>query len=394
MTTGTAVQFGAGSIGRGFLAQLFHESGLEVVFVDVADSMVNALNQHRGYPLSIVGPGAETVRIENVRAVHGRDKGQVAGEIARAEIVCTAVGANALPFVAPAIAAGLLARHESHGPPVNILLCENLHDAASRLRQAVAEHLPEATRDEVLAKTGFVQAVVSRMVPVPTAGESAADPLAVRAEAYKHLPVDASAVVGSMPPISGVEPVADFEAYVERKLYTHNCAHAILGYLGHAAGYVYGFEALRDVRIAPLLKAVLAESSAALVARHGFPPHEQAEHVADLLIRFSNEHLGDTCIRLARDPIRKLAADDRLVGAARLCEREGITPRALSWGIAAALRYDEPDDPSAPELQRMLREMGREITLRRVCGIAPNEPLAALVDEAMDAATAGAKNAE
>ncbi|HOP80462.1 MAG TPA: hypothetical protein PLZ21_07870, partial [Armatimonadota bacterium] len=28
-----AVQFGAGNIGRGFIGQLFHESGYEVVFV-------------------------------------------------------------------------------------------------------------------------------------------------------------------------------------------------------------------------------------------------------------------------------------------------------------------------------------------------------------------------
>jgi mannitol-1-phosphate 5-dehydrogenase len=384
---GTAVQFGAGNIGRGFLAQLFHESGLEVVFVDVTDTVVDALNAQHAYPIRIVGAGAETMRIDRVRAVHGRDRVRVAEEIAQAEIVCTAVGANALPFVAPALAAGLLARHKSLGTPVNILLCENLHDAASLLRAAVADHLPEKNREDVLAKTGFVQAVVSRMVPVQTEADRADDPLAIRVEAYKRLPVDAHAILGELPPIVGVEAVKDFEAYVERKLYTHNCAHAVLGYLGHAAGYVYGYEALRDARIAPLLRAVLAESSEALVRRHGFDPAEQAAHVADLWERFMNEDLGDTCIRLARDPVRKLAPEDRLVGAARLCESQGVTPRALSWAIAAALRYDEPHDPSALELQRMLREQGREITLRKVCGIAPTETLAALIEEALNVTT-------
>ncbi len=386
--TGTAVQFGAGNIGRGFLGQLFHESGLEVVFVDVTDSVVSALNAQHAYPISIVGAGAETVLIDRVRAVHGRDRVRVAEEIAQAVIVCTAVGANALPFVAPALAAGLLARHKSLGTPVNVLLCENLHDAASLLRAAVADHLPAKNREEVLAKTGFVQAVVSRMVPMPTEADRASDPLAVRAEAYKRLPVDAASIAGELPQIVGVEAVVNFEAFVERKLYSHNCAHAVLGYLGHAAGYVYGYEALQDARIAPLLRAVLAETSEALVCRHGFAPEEQAAYVADLLERFRNESLGDTCVRLARDPVRKLAADDRLVGAARLCESQGVTPRALSWAIAAALRYEDPLDPSAPELQRMLREQGREITLRRVCGIAPAEPLAALIEEAMNV-TAG-----
>ena len=381
--SGTAVQFGAGNIGRGFLGQLFHESGLEVVFVDVADAVIAALNARREYAIQIVGPGAETVRITNVRAVHGRDRVRVAAEIARAEIVCTAVGANALPHIAPTLAAGLLARHKSLGTPVNVLLCENLHDASGFLRQAVAEHTPEKDRETVLTKTGFVQAVVSRMVPVQTEAERAADPLAVRVEAYKRLPIDASAIVGELPPIVGVVPVADFRAHEARKLYAHNCAHAVLGYLGYKAGCIYGYEALRDPKIATLLREVLEETGQALIAKFGFDPQEHAAHVADLLKRFENEFLGDTCRRLARDPIRKLAPSDRLVGAARLCESQNIRPQAVAAAIAAALRYDDPDDPSAPELRRIRQEEGLDAALSKVCGIQPGEPLAALITAAM-----------
>jgi mannitol-1-phosphate 5-dehydrogenase len=375
MSQRIAVQFGAGNIGRGFLGQLFHESGLEVVFVDVVDAVVDALNARHSYPIHIVGPGAEIVPIDNVRALHGKDRARVATEIAQAEIVCTAVGANALPFVAPALAAGLLARHKGSSSPVNVLLCENLHGASAVLRQAVAEHLPEKNRDDVLAKTGFVQAVVSRMVPIQTDEDRAADLLAVRVEAYKRLPVDGSAIVGSLPEIVGVEPVPNFEAYVERKLYVHNCAHAVLGYLGYAAGDVFGYEALRDPDIYRKLLAVLDETGRALIAKHGFAPEEMHTHIEDLLFRFQNEQLGDTCIRLARDPIRKLAPEDRLVGAARLCERHNIFPEALAEVIATALRYDGPEDPSVPELQRRLRQEGWEATLRSVCGITPEEPL-------------------
>src|SRR5579871_2421700 len=330
---GTAVLFGAGNIGRGFLAQLFSESGLEVVFVEVADAIVAALNARREYPIHIVGPGAETIRIRNVRAVPGRERELVAAEIARAEILGTAVGANALPYVAPTLAAGLSARYHDSGQPVDILLCENLHDAAGLFRAQVAGHLPGAEREAILARTGFVQAVVSRMVPLQTEAERNADPLAIRVEAYKRLPVDAKAFVRPPLPMVGLEPVADFAAYEARKLYTHNCAHAVLGYLGYAAGHTYGYQALRDPRIYALLKAVLEETGQALIRKYAFDPEEHAAHVADLLVRFDNESLGDTCRRLARDPVRKLAPEDRLVGAARLCESQGIAPNALAWGI-------------------------------------------------------------
>jgi mannitol-1-phosphate 5-dehydrogenase len=380
---GTAVQFGAGNIGRGFLAQLFHESGLEVVFVDVADRVLDALNTRGAYTIRIVGPEAETVTIDRVRALHGRDRVRVAGEIALAEIVCTAVGASALPHVAPALAAGLLARHKSLGTPVNVLLCENLHDAAGRLRAAVADHIPAKDRETVLSKTGFVQAVVSRMVPLQTEADRTDDPLAIRVEAYKRLPVDANAVLGELPPLVGVEPVANFAAHVERKLYTHNGAHAVLGYLGHAAGYTYGVEALRDAGIAARLRAVLEETGEALIRKHGFARDEHAAYVSDLMARFRNEVLGDTCRRLARDPLRKLAPADRLVGAARLCETQGVPSPALEGVIAAALRYEDAEDPSACELQRLLRAEGPEETLRRVCGILPDEPLAARITTAV-----------
>jgi mannitol-1-phosphate 5-dehydrogenase len=221
------------------------------------------------------------------------------------------------------------------------------------------------------------------MVPLQTEADRADDPLAIRVEAYKRLPVDANAVVGELPPIGGVETVANFEAHVERKLYTHNCAHAVLGYLGHAAGCAYGYEALRDAAIAAQLQAVLQETGEALIRKHGFAPDAHAAYVADLLARFQNEDLGDTCRRLARDPLRKLAPDDRLVGAARLCESQGIEPASLAAMIGVALRYEDADDPGACALQRLLRAEGREETLRRVCGILPDEPLAARITTAM-----------
>lgn len=368
----TAVQFGAGAIGRGFIAQLFHESGYHIVFVDVLPRVLEALREHRRYTIHIVGEGARDVRIDDISAVDGRDRGAVAEAIADCEIACTAVGANALPAIAGNLAAGLERRYARGGKCLNVLVCENLHDAASTLRSLVAQHLPASLRDEILGTVGFVQAVVSRMVPVQQPGEGE-DPLAIRVEGYKRLPVDAAAIAGTLPEISGVEPVTNFEGYVEQKLYTHNCAHAALGYLGYQYGLVYGYEALEHASIRPVLDQVLRETSSALVRKHGFTPEEQWEHVKDLLKRFANRALGDTCLRLARDPIRKLAPDDRLVGALRLCESQGVEVRALPIVIGAALHFDAPEDPSAQELQRRIQSDGVEAVLQSLCRISANE---------------------
>ena len=48
-----AVMYGAGNIGRGFIAQLFNLSGYETCFVDVNMDVVNRLNEDGKYPLFI-----------------------------------------------------------------------------------------------------------------------------------------------------------------------------------------------------------------------------------------------------------------------------------------------------------------------------------------------------
>jgi len=377
----TAVIFGAGSVGRGFLGQLFSESGYEVVFVDVDEPLVEALARRGSYTLRLSGiEKVEDLTIGPVRAVNGLHTGQVAAEVAKASLMATAVGARALAVIAKSIAAGLAQRWEAgQTTPLNVIVCENLHDAPDLLRGYVRETLPDALKPCLRGRVGFVPAVIARMSPVPTSEQRSANPTLIVAEPYKVLPVDREAFVGDIPQVVGMETVTPFTAYVERKLYIHNAAHAMLGYLGYCRGYAYGYEALDDPWVRPLLDQALDEAGRALVAEHGFDPQALQEHVQDILARFANRALADPIGRLARDPLRKLAPGDRLVGAARLAERHAIRPEGLAWGIAAALAYDNPDDTHAMELQTRLAQEGLGGILGYVCDIREDEPLADLV---------------
>lgn len=371
-----AVQFGAGNIGRGFTAQLFHESGYEVVFVEAVSTIVDEINRRKKYTIHIVGDGAEDVEISDVRAIHSEKVDLVAQEIARAGIACTAVGVNVLKQVAPSLARGIALRsHNADAPPLNILICENQLDANEILRNAVLSHLPSELREYVNSHIGFVLCVVSRMVPLMTPEEKRADPLAIKVEAYKRLPVDAKAIKGEVPPIVGLEPVENFLGYVERKLYIHNAAHAILGYLGWIKGYTYVHEAMADEQIRAMLDEAMQEVSEALIRRHGFSREEMQEHLNDLYRRFQNEALGDTIARVARDPERKLRPDDRLVGAVRLLLDSDLEPAGFCMAIAAALLYDNPEDVSAVALQRRIQEEGVSTVLEKMTGITADMPI-------------------
>lgn len=371
-----AVQFGAGNIGRGFTAQLFHESGYTVVFVEAVRTIVDAINRRGRYTIRVVGEVAQDIEIDQIRALSSNDIEEVARAVAQAEVACTAVGVNVLRQVAPSLAQGIALRaQQADAPPLNILICENQLEADQLLHDAVREHLPPELHEYLESHVGFVLCVVSRMVPVMTPAEKQADPLAIKVEAYKRLPVNARAIKGELPPIVGVEPVENFLGYVERKLFVHNAAHAILGYLGWHKGYTYVHEAMADAEIRKALDESMREVCHALIRKHGFSQEEMDEYLNDLYHRFQNSALGDTIVRVAREPERKLRPDDRLVGAARLLLQNGLEPKGFCTAIAAALLYDNPDDVSAVVLQKCIEQEGVSKVLHQLTGIGPDVPM-------------------
>lgn len=382
----TAVIFGAGSVGRGFLGQLFTESGFEVVFVDVDTPLVAALDQQRRYTLRLSGiDKVEDRTIMPVRAVDGRDVEAVAREVGEASLVATAVGARALGAIARPIAQGLERRWQiPEARPLNIIICENLQNAPERLRSFIHDALAAESRIALPERVGFVPAVIARMAPVPTPEQRAADVSLIVAEPYKVLPVDRAACVGEVPEVVGLYAVAPFEAYTARKLYIHNAAHAMLGYLGYQRGLRYGYEALEDTWVRERVDQALNESARALVAEYALEPVALQEHIDYLLVRFGNRALADPIDRLARDPLRKLAPTDRLVGAARLVERQGMIPQGLVWGIAGALAYRDARDEHALALEARLADAGLARVLADVAGIRIDEPLGKSVSEMYD----------
>jgi mannitol-1-phosphate 5-dehydrogenase len=381
--TSSSVVFGAGNIGRGFIGQLFSESGYEVVFVDVDEPLIDRLNARGGYTIRLVDNDLSgELAIAPVRALRAGDVDAVAQALAEAGIAATAVGVRALSYVAPVVAAGI-ARRAAAGvdQPLNLILCENLKGAAAAFRGMVAEHLPPELHGYLAGRIGIVDTVIGRMVPPLTPELRAADPTLIVVEPYKELPVDRDGLVEPVPAIVGMMPCDNFGAYTARKLYIHNCGHAVLAYHGFLAGHGYGYEALEDPAVRNEFGAALAESKASIVAVYGVDIAWLDAHIADLTRRFANRALGDTVLRLGRDPARKLGPTDRLVGPARLAEQAGVTPNALSRAIAAGYCFDDPQDSLAIDLQNRIATEGLDVVLADVSGISPDEPLAELVRE-------------
>ena len=366
-----AIQFGAGNIGRGLVGYVLRRSGYAVTFVDVVDEVVAQLNTLGRYPVRILTRGGERVEtIDGVRALRAADTDTVVGAVAGAQLVTTAVGPGVLPAVAEPIRSGL--RHHP-ASAVNVVACENMTGNSTRLR-ALVEGQADWTAP---SWAGFPDCVVDRIV---TASTDARQPLMVTVEESFEFLVARGGWVGEVPRIDGVSFVEDLEPYRVRKLWLVNGLHAAVAYLGAQRGHHVIDEAIQDAGIRRIVDGAAAEIIGVLQQRHPIFPHQElTEYAGRSLTRFGDPRLRDPIARVARDPLRKLAAGERLCGPARAAVDAGLPAHHLAAFIAAVLQYRAPDDPSAVALAQTVQQQGWRAALAQAAGLPPTHPLLDLV---------------
>ena len=367
----TAVIFGAGNIGRGFIGALFSASGYKTIFIDLSLPLIEALNRRKQYPVRILSETeVHDITVTNVEALCATEEAAVAEAIAEAEILATAVGANVLKNIVPNLLRGLDLRKQRHGKPINLLLCENLMNANRVFWQYVEEMAEDKDLPRLRKDLGLVETSIGRMVPIQTDEMKDGDPLRICVEHYGFLPVDKDAFRGKIPEISGMIPFSPFEFYVKRKLYIHNLGHALCAYLGNLTEKEYIADAIRDPEICLLTKAAMQESAVALAKEYGVPLWNLMDYIDDLLLRFANTALKDTCKRVGNDPRRKLSPEDRLIGAAKNARAQGIDPQGIAVGIAAALfRFLSETEPKKQS------EAAAKEALTQIAELSPEDAL-------------------
>jgi len=374
----TFVQFGAGNIGRSFVGQLFSRAGYQVVFIDIDERIIAALNERGRYPVEVKDEVPETIWVENVRGVDARDVERCAEELARCELCATAIGPAALPKTFPTIARGLQSRMAAGRGPLDIIICENMRDAAAIVRAGLAEHLPnDFPVDEMV---GLIETSIGKMVPIMPDEVRQRDPLVVYAEAYNTLICDGQAFKNPIPDVPGLAPKANMKAYVDRKLFIHNLGHALCAYLAHiwAPELVYTWQAIEHPRIGQTTREGMWESGQALIKAYPqeFDEADIGVHIDDLLRRFCNKALGDTIYRVGRDLPRKLSRDDRLVGALLFDIAHGVEAPVTALGVAAGMRFRATDEhgqlyPADAAFATEVYPRGIEHVMRDVCGLHP-----------------------
>lgn len=366
------VIIGPGRIGCGFAGQLLRESGHQVTFLARQRELAAHLNRLRRYRVRLADNAeSREITVDEVSAVLLSDTDAAVRLLADADLIVTAVGAGQLAAIAPTIAAGLRRRTQ----PLNALAFENLPDGGAELRALVAGHLPSGFP---IAEHGFSGAVISRAVTRRIGDPRGDEPLVFVGDPPREFVVSGPELRGPLPEIAGMVVADDLAAWMKRKLYIFSAGHATCAYLGYLKGYHYIHTAICDPEIRAAVLAAMREGQRGIAALYGQDFAGGERELEAIVRRFENATLEDTVIRVGRDPLRKLAAADRLVGAAQLAQKAGVRPAGLGLAAAAACCFDR-HDPSAAKLQHAIEGAGWGRALHRISGLHPKRGLGRLV---------------
>ncbi len=362
----TAIHFGAGNIGRGFIGKLLADAGIHVTFADVNATVVDRLIQDQAYQVKVVGEDCVFQDVNNVTAMYS-NKPEIVEAMAKVDLITTAVGPTVLEIISSSLAKAIELRCQAKNTTaLNIIACENMVRGTTFLKEKVYAQLSESARTFADQYIGFVDSAVDRIVPPAEASDN---PLDVTVESFSEWIVDQTQFVGDIPNIPGMEKTDNLMAFVERKLFTLNTGHCITAYLGCLNGVDTIREAIEREDIRSVVKQAMQESGEVLINRYGFDREAHSAYIEKILGRFANPYLLDEVDRVGRQPLRKLGANDRLIKPLLGTIEYNTANDAILQGVAAALKYNNADDPQSVELQQDIQELGVEAALAKVSGL-------------------------
>jgi mannitol-1-phosphate 5-dehydrogenase len=361
----TFVGIGFGPIQSGlFLYEAFRSRNFDrLVVAEVAGDVVHAVRQAGGkYTINIAERdcvSAQTVSgLEIYNPNDLADQVQLIAAIAESTEIATALPAVEFfnrgdPSPAELLAAGLMLKQQTPNQQGTLLYAaENHLLAAEILHNSVRGHVDPHCYAWFDEHVQFVNTVIGKMSGVVDdvceMANGELQPLvedgrrAVLIEEFNHILIERVHLHDFERGLDVFKEKSLLTPFEEAKLYGHNAAHALMGYLAHQRECQFMFE-VRDTELMELVEqAFIDESGTALCRKYEnvdplFTEKGWRTYALDLLERMTNPYLRDKVSRIVREPKRKLGWNDRLIGTMRLAVDNGVLPELYARGAAAAL---------------------------------------------------------
>ncbi len=257
-----AVHFGAGNIGRGFMAEVYHDNNIDITFVDVNSKVIDSINTESLIRIIYAQENTEDKLITDIDGINSTmNAEEVAKAILNSDIVSASVGPNNLKFLVPNIIDGLQLRMDQDNRlPLDIVACENMVGASSYLKDLILESANEPLKEYIEKYIGFPNSAIDRIVPV----FEGTDILSVKVEKFREWIIETKDKKSDLK-LDSVIYVDDILPYIERKLFTVNTGHVSLAYVGLKQGHQNSLSAIQDPGVLEAVEHILKETGSYLI---------------------------------------------------------------------------------------------------------------------------------
>lgn len=137
-----------------------------------------------------------------------------------------------------------------------------------------------------------------------------------------------------------VEPVPNIHSIEVMKNRLSNGPHAVIAWYSSILGYNTIGEGLKDTRVENLaLNVMKNEIKPALLKAEPELTPDKVDTFTKEFIERCKESMSDPCSRVGKDPMRKLASGERVVGSIESARAGNIATSGLEFGVAAGIMY-------------------------------------------------------
>lgn len=340
------VIYGSGAIGRGFLAPIFSNLGYRINFVDKDPDLINLLKSRNSYKTAFSNHDAYDiikVRYENAFLLGDEDK-----ILDSTDFVFSCVGPNNISEFA----------HKLKNVRT-VISFENEKESVNKLKKmsgnencyfGIPDVITSSDRPDSLGK-------IDPLCLVSETGEIAIE------EGNFCFPKEIK-----------VYTKEKLEKYWNCKFYLHNTPHAATAFLGKLFGAKYIHESTKIPFVNSIVNSIMESTKNAMKLKEMAEDNFIDYYAKKEIERFKDSRLFDPIERVARDPIRKLRNNDRLIGSATIMQETKQDMEAMAIVIEAVIQ-DALTNYSKQLFDILQEKPSKYLVLKQISGLKENSPL-------------------
>ena len=290
-----AIHFGAGNIGRGFIAPVLQENNYEVVFVDVNRELIEQINLLQRYKVKSISLNASSdIFVKNISGLLLDDEEFLNEKLAKADLITTSVGPKFVKDIFNLVSSTKTEKIQT------FIAFENMYRAST-----------SNSIESGLSKLVLIDAVVDKIVPPQNITS-----LDVIVEEYGSIILDNN--VNTKPlNESKIVSYSNYEHEFYKKLWLLNGLHLKLAYFGLSRNIKYIHEILSNQEGLDFAERAIDSLSKAY-SLFSNSTEDLKDFKQTILNRFSMPEIQDEVTRIARNPQIKFSKDERFERPLRL----------------------------------------------------------------------------